>query len=151
MDAIDNADLIILGPGSLYTSILPNLLIRDIHDAILKSDAYKIYILNVMTQPGETDGFSAWDHLRVLLEHTDPRVVDACFINKQTIPGELLEKYREKGAQPVALDIQKIRDKGYALIEGEILSTEGQVRHDPEVLARLIFDHYFKIAKLAKV
>ncbi len=151
LDAIDNADLIILGPGSLYTSILPNLLIRDIHDAILKSDAYKIYILNVMTQPGETDGFSAWDHLRVLLEHTDPRVVDACFINKQTIPGELLEKYREKGAQPVALDIQKIRDKGYALIEGEILSTEGQVRHDPEVLARLIFDHYFKIAKLAKV
>ncbi|MCM8775386.1 MAG: YvcK family protein, partial [Candidatus Omnitrophica bacterium] len=76
LDAIENAELIILGPGSLYTSILPNLLIRDILDAILKSDAYKVYIINVMTQPGETDHYDAWDHLRVLIEHTDPRVVD---------------------------------------------------------------------------
>lgn len=151
LDAIENADLVILGPGSLYTSILPNLLIHDIRDALLKCDAYKIYINNVMTQPGETDDFSSWDHLRVLLEHTDPRLVDACFVNNQPIPPLMIEKYGEKGALPVRLDLDRIREKGYELVEGPILHVDGQVRHNPEELARLIFDHYFKMAKLAKV
>ena len=151
LDAIENADLVILGPGSLYTSILPNLLIRDIRDALLKCDAYKIYISNVMTQPGETDDFSCWDHLRVLLEHTDPRLVDACFVNNQPIPATLIAKYAEKGALPVHLDLDKIREKGYELVEGPILEVDGRVRHNPEELARMIFDHYFKMAKMAKV
>ena len=151
LDAIENADLVIFGPGSLYTSILPNLLINDIREALLKCDAYKMYINNVMTQPGETDGFSAWDHLRVLLEHTDPRLVDACFVNNQIIPAPMIAKYGEKGAFPVALDLEHIREKGYELIEGPILNVDGQVRHNPEELARLIFDHYFKMAKMAKV
>ncbi len=151
LDAIENADLVILGPGSLYTSILPNLLIRDIYDAILKSDAYKIYVLNVMTQPGETEGFSAWDHLRVLLEHTDPRIVDACFVNTQNVPAEMIEKYAEKGASSIVMDLGTIREKGYEIIEGEILNSDGQVRHDSEKLARLIFDHYLKIGKIAKL
>ncbi len=151
LDAIENADLIILGPGSLYTSILPNLLIQDIYNAILKADAYKLYVNNVMTQPGETDGFSAWDHLRVLLEHTDPRIVDACFVNTQPVPQELIAKYREKGAEPVEMDIDIIREKGYEIIEGDILKTDGQVRHDPDRLARLVFEHYFKLNKVVKV
>ena len=74
-----------MGPGSLYTSILPNLLIKDIRDAVLHSDAYKVYILNAMTQPGETTNMSAWEHLKVLLDHTDPRIVDACFVNTTPI------------------------------------------------------------------
>lgn len=147
LDAIENADLIIMGPGSLYTSILPNLLIKDISQAILKADAYKIYILNVMTQPGETDNFSAWDHLKVLLEHTDPRIVDACFANVSDIPAEMIDKYKEKGAEPVKRDFDVIRQKGYKIIEGEILKTNGQVRHNPEDLARLIFEHYEKMLK----
>lgn len=151
LDAIESADLIILGPGSLYTSILPNLLIRDIHDTILKSDAYKVYILNVMTQPGETDRFSASDHLKTLLEHTDPRIVDACFANIEPITPAMVEKYREKGATPVMLDLERIREKGYEVIEGEILRIDGQVRHDPERLARLIFDHYLNTARIARV
>ncbi len=151
LDAIENADLVILGPGSLYTSILPNLLIRDIRDALLKCDAYKIYINNVMTQPGETDDFSAWDHLRVLLEHTDPRLVDACFVNNQAIPTPMIAKYAEKGALPVLLDLDTIREKGYEVVESPILGVDGQVRHNPEELARVIFEHYFKMAKLAKV
>ncbi len=150
LDAIENADLVILGPGSLYTSILPNLLIRDIYDAILKSDAYKVYVSNVMTQPGETEGFTAWDHMRVLIEHTDPRIVDACFVNMEPIPPSMIDKYKEKGAEPVTLDLEKIREKGYQIIEGHILKIDGQVRHDPERLARLIFDHYFKIGKTSK-
>lgn len=151
LDAIENADLIIMGPGSLYTSILPNLLIKDISQAILKADAYKIYVLNVMTQPGETDGFSAWDHLKVLLEHTDPRIVDACFANVSDIPAEMIEKYREKGAEPVERDFDVIRQKGYKIIEGEILKTNGQVRHNPEDLARLIFEHYEKTLKQQRI
>jgi uncharacterized cofD-like protein len=149
--AIENADLIILGPGSLYTSILPNLLIQDIYNAVLKSDAYKAYVLNVMTQPGETDGFSAWDHLRVLLEYTDPRIVHGCFVNVESIPAKMLAKYRERGAEPVKMDLDLIRAKGYEVIEGEILKTDGQVRHDSERLSRLVFDHYFKVAKMARV
>lgn len=151
LDAIENADLIILGPGSLYTSVLPNLLIQDTHEAILKSDAYKVYICNVMTQPGETDNFSAWDHLRVLIEHTDPRIVDACFVNTQPIPAEMIEKYRTNASIPVQLDIDRIREKGYEVIEGDILSIDGQVRHDPERLAHLVFEHYFEGAKTVKV
>ncbi|MDD5217920.1 MAG: YvcK family protein [Candidatus Omnitrophica bacterium] len=151
LDAIENADLIILGPGSLYTSVLPNLLIHDIYNAVLKSDAYKVYIANVMTQPGETDHFSTWDHLRVLIEHTDPRIVQACFVNVDPIPPEMIEKYREKTAQPVELDLDVIRSKGYEIIEGTLIKVDGQVRHDSERLAHLIFDHYFKVAKMARV
>lgn len=151
LDAIDNADMIVLGPGSLYTSILPNLLIQDINEAILKSDAYKIYVANIMTQPGETDGFSALDHLKVLIDHTDPRIIDACFVNTDRIPAEMLGKYAEKNSVPVDLDLDEIREKGYEVVEGKFLKIDGQVRHDAEELARLIFDHYYKMAKLVKV
>lgn len=148
LDAIENADLIILGPGSLYTSILPNLLIGEIRDAILKSEAYKVFVINMMTQPGETDGFSAHDHLRTLVEHTDPRLVDVCVVNVSSIPPVLIEKYREKGSEPVVLDLERIREKGYGIIEGSVLKGDAQVRHDPEVLARLIFDHYLKVGRV---
>lgn len=148
LDAIANADIVLLGPGSLYTSILPNLLIHDIYDAILASDAWKVTILNVMTQPGETDDFSAWDHLKVLVDHTDPRIMDAVVVNVENIPGEMLEKYREKSAGVVPLDLDVIREKGYEVIEGDILKIDGQVRHDPEKLARLIFDHYLQKSKM---
>lgn len=150
LSAIDNADLIILGPGSLYTSILPNLLIGEIRDAIMASDAYKVNIVNVMTQPGETDNFSAWDHMKVLIEHTDPRIVDGCVVNVQLIPDELIAKYKEKGSEPVKLDLDVIREKGYQVIEGKILKTDGQVRHDSEQLARFIFEHYLEITKTQK-
>lgn len=151
IDAIENADLIILGPGSLYTSVLPNILIRDIHEALLRSDAYKMNIMNVMTQPGETDHMSAWAHLKVLIDHTDPRIVDACLVNVEPIPPEMVVKYKEKGAAPVELDLDVIKEKGYQIIEGRIIKTDGQVRHDPEKLAQMIFEHYLKMAKTAKV
>jgi len=151
IEAIENADLIILGPGSLYTSVLPNLLIRDIHDALLRADAYKMNIMNVMTQPGETDNMSAWDHLKVLIDHTDPRIVDACFVNTEVIPPDMVSKYEEKGASPVKLDLDIIREKGYQVIEGRFLKIDGQVRHDSEKLAQMIFKHYLKIAKTSKV
>ncbi|MFA6599706.1 MAG: YvcK family protein [Candidatus Omnitrophota bacterium] len=151
IDAIENADLIILGPGSVYTSVLPNLLIRDIFEAILRSEAYKVYVLNVMTQPGETDGMSAWDHLRVILEHTDPRIIDACIVNNQEIPPMMIEKYAEKGATTIALDVDVIREKGYEVLEENVLRLDGQVRHDPERLAEVIFAHALKRARAVKI
>ncbi len=149
LHAIGNAEVIILGPGSLYTSILPNLLIEQIGEAILKSDAQKFFIINIMTQPGETDGFSAYDHLRVLLDHTDPRLVDVCVVNTQPVPKTMIQKYREKGAEPVRLDLNVIREKGYEVVEGSLLKAESQVRHDPPTLGRLIFDHYLRIKQTA--
>lgn len=147
LEAIENADLIILGPGSLYTSILPNLLIQEIREAILNSEAYKVFVINIMTQPGETDGFSAYDHLRVLVEHTDPRLVNVCVVNVSAIPSEMVEKYREKGAQLAHLDLDLILEKGYKVVEGTLLKVDGQVRHDPMALSRLIIDHYLKVSR----
>ena len=147
LDAIENADLIIMGPGSLYTSILPNLLIREIRDAILASEASKIFVINIMTQPGETSGFSAYDHFRVLVEHTDPRLIDACLVNVKPVPPTMIGKYEEKGAGLVRLDLDLIREKGYHIIQGSVLKVDGQVRHDPVALARLIFEHHLKLAR----
>lgn len=151
LDAIENADLIILGPGSLYTSVLPNILIKDIYNAVLRSDAYKIYIANVMTQPGETDDFTTWDHLKVLIDHTDPRIFHGVIVNVSPIPDSMIDKYREKSAMPVPLDLDVVRSKGYEVIESEILKVDGQVRHDPDKLARVIFEHYLKVAKTTRV
>ncbi len=150
IDAIAIADLIIMGPGSLYTSILPNLLIKDIRDAVLNSDAFKVYICNAMTQPGETTGMSAWDHLRVILEHTDPRIVDACFVDTAPISAAVLERYREMGAGPVSQDLEKIKEKGYQIIRGDVLKADGPVRHDSERLVKLVLDHYAKHSRKVK-
>ena len=149
LEAIGNADLIILGPGSLYTSILPNVLIREIREALLKSEAYKVFVINIMTQPGETDGFSAYDHMRVFVEHTDPRLIDVCVLNVKDIPLTMIQKYREKGADLVKLDLDLIREKGYEVVEGSLLKVDGQVRHDPVELSRLILDHYLERSRAA--
>lgn len=147
LEAIESAELIVMGPGSLYTSILPNLLIKDILNGVLESDAYKVFVINVMTQPGETEGYSAHDHLRALIQHTHPRVVDACFINTQLIPESLLERYRETNSYPVERDLAKIRELGYEIVEGEILKLDGQVRHDSAKLAKEVIDQYFEVLK----
>ena len=147
LEAIQSADLIIMGPGSLYTSIIPNLLIKDIVNAILESDAYKVYVINAMTQPGETEGYTAEDHLRALISHTDPGIVDACYVNTQSIPKTVLERYRDSHSYPVDVDLAKIREQGYEVVGGEILRIDGQVRHDSAKLAKGIIDLYFDILR----
>ena len=147
IEAIKNADLVIMGPGSLYTSILPNLLLKDIRNAILESDAYKIFIVNAMTQPGETEGYSAFDHVRTLISHTDPGITDACFVNTQPIPKSVLDRYRETNAYPVESEIPKIREQGYEVVGAEILKIDTQVRHDPAKLAKAIIDQYFEVLR----
>ena len=149
IEAIEMADLIVMGPGSLYTSVLPNLLIKDILEKILEADALKVYVINAMTQPGETDHFTAYDHLHALVSHTDPRIVDACFISSQTIPDWILTKYQEQSAFPVQLDVDRIRERGYQVLNGETLKLDGQVRHDSDKLAQAIMDHFDKRIKKA--
>lgn len=138
--AIKEAELIILGPGSLYTSIIPNLLIEEIRGAIAASEVSKIYVCNIMTQPGETDNFKASDHIKELVRHTDPKVLDACILNVGRIPVQLFEKYKRENSIPVYADVQVIKDMGYGVIEEDLVSAADHVRHDSNKLARIFAD-----------
>ena len=137
--AIEEAQIIILGPGSLYTSIMPNLLIREITQKIISTSATKVYICNVMTQPGETDGYSASDHIRALIAHAHPRALDYCIVNTGEIPQEILRRYARENSYVVVNDRKKIENMGYRVIEDDFSKIEDSViRHDPEKLARVI-------------
>lgn len=138
LEAISEAQVIILGPGSLYTSIIPNLLIKDIADSIALSQAVKVYVCNVMTQAGETEGYSAYDHLKTIIEHSSPKITDYCIVNNAHIPRELLERYKHDNSFPVIVDMPKIRHAGYRVIEDDIASVKDYVRHDSQKLARII-------------
>jgi uncharacterized cofD-like protein len=137
--AIEEAQIIVLGPGSLYTSIIPNLLIKEISDAIAASTAIKVYVCNVMTQPGETDGLSVSEHIRALITHSNPRVVDYCVINTGEIPSEILNRYAKEGSYLVVNDRKKIEAMGYRVIEDDFAVIDnGVIRHDAEKLAKII-------------
>lgn len=140
LEAIREADVIVLGPGSLYTSIMPNLLINGIFQEVSRSRVLKIYICNVMTQAGETDGYKASDHLKAIVRHTTPEIVNACIINTARVPDRLLEKYKEENAVPVEPDRDTIRKMGYKVIGANIIDTEEVVRHDPHRLSRIIMN-----------
>lgn len=137
--AIEQAQIIVLGPGSLYTSVIPNLLIKEITDAVVASDAVKVYVCNIMTQAGETDGYSASEHLNVLIKHSHPRLVDYCIVNTASVPEDIMKRYLQENSSMVAADTYKIRALGYRAIEDDIISVKEFVRHDPEKLAKIIF------------
>ncbi|GAC1306412.1 MAG: YvcK family protein [Vulcanimicrobiaceae bacterium] len=147
LDAIADADAIVLGPGSLYTSILPNFLVDGIAAAVASAPAVKIYICNVMTQPGETDAFTASAHVRVLLEQAQARVCDTVVINEEP-PRKLLEVYAEEGQLPVAPDRAVIEAMGLRVVGASVVSETSTVRHDPtrlaDVVLRLIDEHVAK-------
>ena len=138
--AIQSADAIILGPGSLYTSVLPNILVHEIRDAIARSSVPRIYICNVMTQPGETDGYKASDHIKAILDHAGTRIIDYVVVNTIPIPEALQERYKAEGAIPVKADLAEIRALGVTPIEASVISMTDLVRHDPERLAQVIVE-----------
>jgi uncharacterized cofD-like protein len=140
IEAIRKADAIVLGPGSLYTSIMPNLLVGRIYQEILASRAVKVYVCNVMTQKGETDGYKASDHLRAITGHTAPGVVEHCIVNTARIPQEMLKKYAEEGSVPVVPDSENLKKMRCRVIEAHIVSTRDYVRHDSARLAKIIID-----------
>ena len=137
--AIKEARIIVLGPGSLYTSIVPNLLISEISEAVSSAQALKVYVCNAMTQPGETDGFSALEHVKVLTSHSHPRILDYCVVNTGEIPPAVLKRYIQQGSNLVVNDRKKIEDLGYRVIEDDFVTIEdGVIRHDAEKLAKII-------------
>lgn len=140
IEAIKAADIVVVGPGSLYTSILPNLVIKGISRALAESSAVKVYVCNVMTQHGETDNYTASGHLKALISHTNPRIIEYCIINNTTPKEEMLAKYRQEKAFPIKSDSAEIKRMGYKPVEGNIISTIDFVRHDPEKLARIIVE-----------
>lgn len=139
IDAILSADMIILGPGSLYTSIIPNLLVDGIVQALEQSKAPKIYVLNIMTQDGETEGYTAFDHLHALLQHSAPHLVDACIYNTAPVPNPIQARYKTEDAEPVEMDMQRFREAGVEMYGFPLIAGGSQLaRHDPALLAQAV-------------
>lgn len=134
--AINEADIIVLGPGSLYTSIIPNLLVSGVTEAIHKSAAKKIYVCNIMTQPGETDGYTASKHLQEIEKYSYKGIADAVIVNKAELPLDLYEKYAAEHSYAVKADDENINTG--VLMGNFILEREGKIRHNFSRLARTI-------------
>ena len=136
--AIRDADILVLGPGSLYTSIIPNLLVDGIVDEIRDSDALKVYVANVMTQEGETEGYTLSDHIQALFKHSVPGLFDLCLTNSSSIPDAVAARYAEEGAELLKYDVDACAALGVEVIECPvaIVDQDYYVRHHPERLAR---------------
>lgn len=134
LDAIRTASAIVLGPGSLYTSIMPNLLVEGIGDAVCRSKAVKIYICNVMTQPGETDGYTASMHVKAIMDHAGHNAVDYVIVNSTPVPENLKQKYAEKGAYPVLVDDEELNKLGVGVIKADLITSKDAIHHDPKKL-----------------
>ena len=149
ISAIKEADLIILGPGSLYTSVIPNLLIKEISEAISKSSAKKIYVCNIMTQPGETTGYTASEHIQAILDHSGySNLVQAMLVNN-SLPEDLSPDYEKADSYPVVIDTEKIKEKNIDVVSTRLYEENDQkyVRHSPARLARAIAYWYKKQLK----
>jgi uncharacterized cofD-like protein len=141
IDAILDADAVILGPGSIYTSVIPNLLVKDISENLSKTNAIKIYVSNIMTQQGESDGFSVQDHIRAINNHCGTPIIDYAIVNSQGISEELRERYLEEGATAVTLDDHKADDLNVEYIRSNIVKIKnGLVRHDENKLAEILVE-----------
>ncbi len=141
LEAIKEADVIVLGPGSLYTSILPNLLIPGVFEAIKQSRAAKVYVCNVMTQPGETDGYSVYEHIEAIEKHTLKGIIDCCIVNDAQIPEELRKKYMEDGSEAVRIDMENLNGRDIKIISGDFAFIDKNlVRHNAQKLAGAIIE-----------
>ena len=151
LEAIEGADMIVLGPGSLYTSVIPNLLVEGVADAVARSRALKVYVGNVMTQEGETEGYTAADHIRAIFQHSMPGLFHLCLVNSAPIPQEMQEKYEEEGAEPLVCDEAECGKLGVELVYRPVsLVTDQYVRHDPALLARALMElHSERSVRLA--
>ncbi len=137
--AIMDADAVIIGPGSLYTSIIPNLLVKGITNALKKCDALKIYVSNIMTQPGETDGYTMADHVKAIMDHSHKDVIDYVIGNVEFLNQELREKYLKEGSTLVTFDRKELEKLNVEIIEANLVKVKkGLVRHDEDYLARVL-------------
>lgn len=141
INSINNADIVIMGPGSLYTSIIPNLLVEGVIDAIKKSSAAKIYISNIMTQPGETDNFDVLDHVKAILKHADSNIIDYVIANNEVMPEPVFDLYKKDGAEQVLLDKNQretLKEMGIKAIEDNLIEIKKHyIRHDAKHISKI--------------
>ena len=143
LEAIREANLILLGPGSLYTSVIPNLLVEGVAQAIASSRALKIYVCNIMTQDGETEGYTAADHLEALLAHGVPGMVDLCLANSAPVEPDLVARYRQEDAAPIQVDRGRVLELVPELVELPLAARGADyARHDPDRLAQALLELY---------
>jgi uncharacterized cofD-like protein len=138
LTAIAEADVITLGPGSLFTSIVPNLLVHGIAAAIRSSPALKCYFVNLMWQPGETDEFRASDHVRALHRHAGGKFLDYAVVNVRSITSALKKRYARQAALPVENDIDTLMKMGLKVLTGNLSSYTDKIRHDPDATAAIV-------------
>ena len=139
LEAIREADAIVIGPGSLYTSVIPSLLVNGIAHEIKKSDAVKVYVSNIMTEQGETDEFTLSDHIKTIMDYVGENVIDYCIYDTGEIVPEFIHKYNLKGADIVIPDTNKAKQLGVKLIQRNLSVIDGDaIRHDPDVIASTI-------------
>lgn len=138
---IRQADLIVIGPGSLYTSVLPNLIVPQLGEEVCKAKAKKVYICNLMTQAGETLDYTASDHVEAIYQHMQCRFIDTILVNNEEIPQNIQERYKEELAKPVVYDVDNLVNLGLDVIYDQILTYEGGlIRHDTDKVARILYD-----------
>jgi len=142
IEAIELADLILMGPGSLYTSVIPNLLIPEIAHAIVRSKAPRVYIANLMTQPAETTHYALSDHVRAIQQHVRGQVIDVVIANAKPVSPDVARRYRAENAEPVRLDRDKLLELGARVISDDLLEEHGVIRHNSPLLARLLLEEF---------
>jgi uncharacterized cofD-like protein len=142
LEAIRQANLILIGPGSLYTSILPNLLVSGVAEAIEKSSATRVFIANLMTQPGETDGFSLAEHVRVIYGHTRRKLIDWVVASNQRISPDVARRYARQSAEPVRVDLPDLQSMGVRCLLDSLLEEHGVVRHNAARLSQLLIEEF---------
>ena len=141
IEAIQKADAIIIGPGSLYTNVIPNLLVKGVAKAIKENKGFKIYISNIMTEPGQTDNYSLSEHIKAIHEHAGKGIVDYCIYDTGEIIPEFIRRYNREGADLVEQDVSKAKDEGVKLLQRNLSHIEGEfIRHNPEAIASSIIE-----------
>ena len=143
LKAIEEADYIIMGPGSLYTSIIPNLVISKVSEKIRESNAKKIYVCNVMTQHGETDNYSVSDHIVAINKHVEENIFDLVIANSREFDDSILSKYHKEKQEPVKIDQEKIKELGIKLIKNNDVGIvdNNTIRHNADKVSELIYDY----------
>ena len=141
IEAIQNADAIIIGPGSLYTNVIPNLLVKGVAKAIKESKGFKIYISNIMTDPGQTDNYSLSEHIHAIQEHAGKGIVDYCIYDTGEIVPEFVRRYNKEGKDLVELDVSNAKDLGVKLLQRNLSYIDGEfIRHNPDAIATSIIE-----------
>ena len=141
IEAIEKADAIIIGPGSLYTNVIPNLLVKGVAKAIKENKGFKIYISNIMTEPGQTDNYTLSEHIKAIQEHAGKGIVDYCIYDTGEVVPEFIRKYNREGADLVEQDISKAKEEGIKLLQRNLSYIDGDfVRHNPDAIASSIIE-----------